>query len=166
MYFISFIFSLNFISFVFIILGIFSISTVQLLLVMVMIVFIQGMVLIGSGGGLIGSYLIIIYIGAIVILFAFCILFINTKENTKVFLRKNKILMYLSLSLIIWEIITSFLTYQVHAQLTNPFKISPEVNFLSDFSKVFYNDFILPLIIMIMVLMLGLILIMRIIEKK
>lgn len=65
------------------VIGTFSRTTVQLLLVVVGIVFLQGLLLISIGSSMIGSYLMIIYIGAIVILFAFCILFINSKELTE-----------------------------------------------------------------------------------
>lgn len=80
MVYIIFIFHLSFLSILLAVVGIFSHTTVQLLLVVVGIVFLQGLILIGLGSSMIGSYLMIIYIGAIVILFAFCILFINSRE--------------------------------------------------------------------------------------
>ena len=83
MVYIVFIFHLSFLTILLAIVGIFSQTTVQLLLVVVGVVFLQGLVLVSLGSSMIGSYLMIIYIGAIVVLFAFCILFINSKELTR-----------------------------------------------------------------------------------
>jgi NADH:ubiquinone oxidoreductase subunit 6 (subunit J) len=83
MIFLAFLLHLSFFILITVVIGIYANTTIQLLLVVIVVVFLQGLILLSLGNSIIGSYIIIIYIGAIVILFAFCILFINTKELVK-----------------------------------------------------------------------------------
>lgn len=158
--------NLNIISLISIVIGVHCNTTIQLLLVVVIIVFTQGISLITIGSSIIGSYLIIIYIGAIVILFAFCILFINSKELKEEKMKKLHTISLGGIFFLIWEGITSTITYKpMLSDFNNFFNITPEINYLIGFSKGLYDRLILPLGIMILVLILGLILVIKIIGR-
>ena len=184
MIYIAYIIHLSFFTLVAIFLGIFSQTTIQLLLVVVIIVFFQGLILIAIGNSIIGSYLMIIYIGAIVILFAFCILFINSKEfesnNTKnaeisqleIKGSNNnnnniiKITYFIGI-LVIWEIIANIYSWLTIKSTVNSFyAILTESNYIGLFSIELYSILILPLFLMILILLLGLILTIKIIKNR
>ena len=182
MIYIAYIIHLSFFTLVAIFLGIFSQTTIQLLLVVVIIVFFQGLILIAIGNSIIGSYLMIIYIGAIVILFAFCILFINSKEfesnNTKNAeisqleikgSNNNNIIKitYFIGILVIWEIIANIYSWLTIKSTVNSFyAILTESNYIGLFSIELYSILILPLFLMILILLLGLILTIKIIKNR
>jgi len=79
----------------FIFLCILTNSTIILLLNIIFIIFIQGLNLLLLGINIFSIYLIIIYIGAIVILFSFMILFINwIEEKNQIGLKKKIIISF------------------------------------------------------------------------
>lgn len=159
---------LNILSLIILTLNIKSPSTIKLLISLVIITFFQGLSLICLGVSILGIYLIIIYIGAIVILFAFCILFINseTKEE-KIKVKNKKIFLFYMLSIIITLLaLFNNKNFSNNWLLKNNFKILSENSYLKLVAVELYNKLILPLIIMIMILILGLVIVIRIILNK
>ena len=177
MLYIAYLIHLSFFTIIAIFMGIFSKTTIQLLLVVVIIVFFQGLILIALGNSIIGTYLMIIYIGAIVILFAFCILFINTKEfhekekhsqliNSTETVNIFKIL-FLIFIFIFWEIISYIgVCAPQKKEMTINYSILSESNYMLYFSSNLYSTLIISLFIMILILLLGLILTIKIIKNK
>ena len=87
---------INFLSVFAGLLTLFSSSTINLLLLMVLITFFQGINLLLLGANMLSLYLIIIYLGAIVILFSFMVLFINWEEEIKNFKTSLKIMFFVT----------------------------------------------------------------------
>lgn len=173
MLYIIFLLHLSFLPLLAIFIGLFSQTTIQLLLVVVVIVFTLGLVLLCLGNSIIGSYIIIIYIGAIVILFAFCILFINSKEATpknlstsQIKQNTEKIIVFIFM-IILWEIFASFGSEKVFkAELNSSFGVMTEANYMLPFAEHLFSHLIIPLLLMILILLLGLVLTIRIIRNK
>ena len=167
MIYIFYVFHLSILNLILLIIGIFSQTTIQLLLVLVGIVFIQGLVLIGLGVSMIGTYIMIIYIGAIVILFAFCILFINSKEITEKEKNPIKNLSYLIILLATWEIVTSLVSSNPsNKSLGYLFSSNSEVNYMLDLGKSVFTELLIPLLMMLGILLLGLLVTIKIIKNK
>ena len=167
MVYIVFIFHLSFLTILLAIVGVFSQTTVQLLLVVVGVVFLQGLLLVSLGSSMIGSYLMIIYIGAIVILFAFCILFINSKELTRGSRELVKKALCLLVVLGAWEVISSW--YSVtpsNFSIRSSFLGLSETNYMLDIGHLVFSELLIPLMLMIGVLMLGLFITIKIIKNK
>lgn len=153
--------------------GLFSKTTIQLLLVVVIVVFIQGLVLLSLGNSIIGSYIIIIYIGAIVILFAFCILFINSKETSSNTIKNHfthqgiEKLLTFTFILFLWEIFSSLVSgHLIKTEVNSSFDILTESNYMLSFAEHLFSNLLIPLLLMILILLLGLILTIKIIKKK
>ena len=167
MVYIIFMLNLSFLSLVLTFIGLFSVTTIQLLLVVVGIVFIQGLILISLGSSIIGTYIMIIYIGAIVILFAFCILFINSKEikeNYKNFIKK---LFYLIIILFIWRLSLNFILTNPSIKILNySFDLITEINYMSNLGKFIFSEMLIPLFLMLGILLLGLLITIKIIKNK
>ena len=167
MVYIIFILHLSVLGIVLAVVGTFSRTTVQLLLVVVGIVFLQGLLLISIGSSMIGSYLMIIYIGAIVILFAFCILFINSKELTESNTGIMKKLSSLLLALVFWEIISGYVsTIPFSSSLESNFLSSSEVNYMLYIGRLVFGELLIPLLLMLGILILGLFITIKIIKNK
>ena len=167
MVYIIFILHLSVLGIVLAVIGTFSRTTVQLLLVVVGIVFLQGLLLISIGSSMIGSYLMIIYIGAIVILFAFCILFINSKELTESNTGIMKKLSSLLLALVFWEIISGYVsTIPFSSSLESNFLSSSEVNYMLYIGRLVFGELLIPLLLMLGILILGLFITIKIIKNK
>ena len=146
---------------------IFKSSSTNLLLLMVCLVFFNGLILINLGNSLLGIYLIIIYIGAIVILFSFCILFLNLKEVKilpKLGLKKFSYLC--SILLIVWEMLNIFNFYIPKSNdLNNIFFILNEFNYLFFFSQIIFISLIIPLIMIIKLLIMGIYITLKIMKN-
>ena len=167
MVYIIFILHLSVLGIVLAVVGTFSRTTVQLLLVVVGIVFLQGLLLISIGSSMIGSYLMIIYIGAIVILFAFCMLFINSKELTESNTGIMKKLSSLLLALVFWEIISGYVsTIPFSSSLESNFLSSSEVNYMLYIGRLVFGELLIPLLLMLGILILGLFITIKIIKNK
>ena len=167
MVYIAFVFHLSFLSILLAVVGVFSRTTVQLLLIVVGIVFLQGLLLISLGSSMIGSYLMIIYIGAIVILFAFCILFINSKElmeGNREIMRK---VLCLLTALTAWEITSNwFSTTPFNPNINSSFLSLSETNYMMSIGYLVFNELLIPLLLMIGILMLGLFITIKIIKNE
>jgi len=140
-------------------------SIIKLLISLVIITLFQGLSLICLGVSILGIYLIIIYIGAIVILFAFCILFINNESIEKKNYKK-----YFSIHII--SIITAIISVTYSKNFYNNSLTKNNIKFLSENSYLkiiaieIYNNLLIPLLIMILLLLLGLIIVIRILLDK
>ena len=152
----------------FIFLCILTNSTIILLLNIIFIIFIQGLNLLLLGINIFSIYLIIIYIGAIVILFSFMILFINWIEEKNQIGLKKKIIISLFYFFFIHLIFIFWLKIQKNG-LENYFRVYDLNNFFLNFSfdsmknigLILYNEYIFPIIFLICTLFLGLILIIK-----
>ena len=152
----------------FIFLCILTNSTIILLLNIIFIIFIQGLNLLLLGINIFSIYLIIIYIGAIVILFSFMILFINWIEEKNQIGLKKKIIISLFYFFFIHLIFIFWLKIQRNG-LENYFRVYDLNNFFLNFSfdsmknigLILYNEYIFPIIFLICTLFLGLILIIK-----
>ena len=152
----------------FIFLCILTNSTIILLLNIIFIIFIQGLNLLLLGINIFSIYLIIIYIGAIVILFSFMILFINWIEEKNQIGLKKKIIISLFYFFFIHLIFIFWLKIQKNG-LENYFRVYDLNNFFLNFSfdsmknigLILYNEYIFPIIFLICILFLGLILIIK-----
>lgn len=152
----------------FIFLCILTNSTIILLLNIIFIIFIQGLNLLLLGINIFSIYLIIIYIGAIVILFSFMILFINWIEEKNQIGLKKKIIISLFYFFFIHLIFIFWLKIQRNG-LENYFRVYDLNNFFLNFSfdsmknigLILYNEYIFPIIFLICILFLGLILIIK-----
>jgi len=157
---------LNILSLITLTLNIKSPSTIKLLISLVIITFFQGLSLISLGVSILGIYLIIIYIGAIVILFAFCILFINSEIKEEK-IKNKKVFLFYVISVIITLIsLFSNKNFSNSWLLKDNFRILSENSYLKLVAVELYSKLISPLIIMIMILILGLIIVIRIILNK
>lgn len=157
---------LNILSLITLTLNIKSPSTIKLLISLVIITFFQGLSLISLGVSILGIYLIIIYIGAIVILFAFCILFINSEIKEEK-IKNKKVFLFYVISVIITLIsLFSNKNFSNSWLLKDSFRILSENSYLKLVAVELYSKLISPLIIMIMILILGLIIVIRIILNK
>ena len=152
----------------FIFLCILTNSTIILLLNIIFIIFIQGLNLLLLGINIFSIYLIIIYIGAIVILFSFMILFINWIEEKNQIGLKKKIIISLFYFFFIHLIFIFWLKIQRNG-LENYFRVYDLNNFFLNFSfdsmknigLILYNEYIFPIIFLICILFLGLILVIK-----
>ena len=152
----------------FIFLCILTNSTIILLLNIIFIIFIQGLNLLLLGINIFSIYLIIIYIGAIVILFSFMILFINWIEEKNQIGFKKKIIISLFYFFFIHLIFIFWLKIQRNG-LENYFRVYDLNNLFLNFSfdsmknigLILYNEYIFPIIFLICILFLGLILIIK-----
>lgn len=152
----------------FIFLCILTNSTIILLLNIIFIIFIQGLNLLLLGINIFSIYLIIIYIGAIVILFSFMILFINWIEEKNQIGLKKKIIISFFYFFFVHLIFIFWLKIQRNG-LENYFRVYDLNNFFLSFSfdsmknigLTLYNEFIFPIIFLICILFLGLILIIK-----
>lgn len=152
----------------FIFLCILTNSTIILLLNIIFIIFIQGLNLLLLGINIFSIYLIIIYIGAIVILFSFMILFINWIEEKNQIGLKKKIIISLFYFFFIHLIFIFWLKIQKNG-LENYFRVYDLNNLFLNFSfdsmknigLILYNEYIFPIIFLICILFLGLILIIK-----
>ena len=152
----------------FIFLCILTNSTIILLLNIIFIIFIQGLNLLLLGINIFSIYLIIIYIGAIVILFSFMILFINWIEEKNQIGFKKKIIISLFYFFFIHLIFIFWLKIQRNG-LENYFRVYDLNNFFLNFSfdsmknigLILYNEYIFPIIFLICILFLGLILVIK-----
>jgi len=152
----------------FIFLCILTNSTIILLLNIIFIIFIQGLNLLLLGINIFSIYLIIIYIGAIVILFSFMILFINWIEEKNQIGLKKKIIISLFYFFFIHLIFIFWLKIQRNG-LENYFRVYDLNNLFLNFSfdsmknigLILYNEYIFPIIFLICILFLGLILIIK-----
>lgn len=167
MVYIIFVLHLSILGIILAVIGMFSRTTVQLLLVVVGIVFLQGLLLISIGSSMIGSYLMIIYIGAIVILFAFCILFINSKELTESNIGIVKKISCLLLALISWEIVSGYMSATpFNSNIESTFLTSSEANYMLYIGRLVFGELLVPLLLMLGVLLLGLFITIKIIKNK
>jgi NADH-quinone oxidoreductase subunit J len=157
---------LNILSLIILTLNMKSPSTIKLLISLVIITFFQGLSLICLGVSILGIYLIIIYIGAIVILFAFCILFINSEVKEERIKDKRISLLYLVSVIISLVSLFNSKNFSNSWLLKSNFKILSENSYLKLVAIELYNKLILPLIIMIMILILGLVIVIRVILNK
>lgn len=157
---------LNILSLIILTLNMKSPSTIKLLISLVIITFFQGLSLICLGVSILGIYLIIIYIGAIVILFAFCILFINSEVKEERIKDKRISLLYLISVIISLVSLFNSKNFSNSWLLKSNFKILSENSYLKLVAIELYNKLILPLIIMIMILILGLVIVIRVILDK
>jgi len=157
---------LNILSLIILTLNMKSPSTIKLLISLVIITFFQGLSLICLGVSILGIYLIIIYIGAIVILFAFCILFINSEVKEERIKDKRISLLYLISVIISLVSLFNSKNFSNSWLLKSNFKILSENSYLKLVAIELYNKLILPLIIMIMILILGLVIVIRVILNK
>lgn len=157
---------LNILSLIILTLNMKSPSTIKLLISLVIITFFQGLSLICLGVSILGIYLIIIYIGAIVILFAFCILFINSEVKEERIKDKRISLLYLVSVIISLISLFNSKNFSNSWLLKSNFKILSENSYLKLVAIELYNKLILPLIIMIMILILGLVIVIRVILNK
>ena len=152
----------------FIFLCILTNSTIILLLNIIFIIFIQGLNLLLLGINIFSIYLIIIYIGAIVILFSFMILFINWIEEKNQIGLKKKIIISLFYFFFIHLIFIFWLKIQRNG-LENYFRVYDLNNLFLNFSfdsmknigLILYNEYIFPIIFLICILFLGLIFIIK-----
>ena len=167
MVYIIFVLHLSILGIILAVIGMFSRTTVQLLLVVVGIVFLQGLLLISIGSSMIGSYLMIIYIGAIVILFAFCILFINSKELTESNIGVVKKISCLLLALISWEIVSGYMSATpFNSNIESTFLTSSEASYMLCIGRLVFGELLVPLLLMLGVLLLGLFITIKIIKNK
>lgn len=167
MIYITLVFNLSFLSLVLAFIAVFSVTTIQLLLTVVGIVFIQGLILISLGSSIIGSYIMIIYIGAIVILFAFCILFINSKEIKGDYKNYIKKLLYLVIVLSIWRLTLSFISTNPSIKnLDYSLNLVTEINYMTSLGTFIFSKMLIPLFLMLGILLLGLLITIKIIKNR
>ena len=163
---------LNFLSVFAGLLTMYSSTTINLLLLIVIITFFQGINLLLLGANLISLYLMIIYLGAIVILFSFMVLFINWEEQIKTLKSTLKIISFLIG--IVFTHIPLVLSLD-----SNPLRMSTKkiesfgsqiingtIDSINYLSNVFYSIYLLILVIMILILFLGLLLVIRLVLNK
>ena len=150
----------------------FSSSTINLLLLIVLITFFQGVNLLLLGANMLSLYLIIIYLGAIVILFSFMVLFINWEEEIKNFKTNLKIMVFVTGTLM--SHIPLILVLDNNSHEFNNDKIlllKKEItnNTLSSIeyaSSVFYSVYLIILFTMVLILCLGLLLVIRLVLNE
>jgi len=140
-------------------------SIIKLLISLVIITLFQGLSLICLGVSILGIYLIVIYIGAIVILFAFCILFINNEPIEKRNYKKYFLIHIISIITAIISVIYSKNFYN-NSSAKNNIKFLSENSYLKIIAIEIYNNLLVPLLIMILLLLLGLIIVIRILLDK
>lgn len=163
---------LNFLSVFAGLLSLFSSSTINLLLLIVIITFFQGINLLLLGANMLSLYLIIIYLGAIVILFSFMVLFINWEEETNNF--KTSLKVFFFIMAIILSHTPLALTLNNNSHEFNNSKIlllKKEINnsnlgSIEYTSSVFYSVYLIILFTMVLILSLGLLLVIRLVLNK
>lgn len=163
---------INFLSVFAGLLTLFSSSTINLLLLMVLITFFQGINLLLLGANMLSLYLIIIYLGAIVILFSFMVLFINWEEEIKNFKTSLKIMFFIVGVLITH--IPLILALNNNSYEFNNDKIlllkkeitNSTLSSIEYASSVFYSVYLIILFTMILILCLGLLLVIRLVLNK
>ena len=163
---------INFLSVFAGLLTLFSSSTINLLLLIVLITFFQGINLLLLGANMLSLYLIIIYLGAIVILFSFMVLFINWEEEIKNFKTNLKIMVFFTG--ILMSHIPLILVLDNNSHEFNNDKIlllKKEItnNTLSSIeyaSSVFYSVYLIILFTMVLILCLGLLLVIRLVLSE
>ena len=163
---------INFLSVFAGLLTLFSSSTINLLLLMVSITFFQGINLLLLGANMLSLYLIIIYLGAIVILFSFMVLFINWEEEIKNFKTSLKIMFFVT-GVLITHIPLIFALNNNSYEFNNDkiLLLKKEItnNTLSSIeyaSGVFYSVYLIILFTMVLILCLGLLLVIRLVLNK
>ena len=163
---------INFLSVFAGLLTLFSSSTINLLLLMVLITFFQGINLLLLGANMLSLYLIIIYLGAIVILFSFMVLFINWEEEIKNFKTSLKIMFFVT-GVLITHIPFIFVLNNNSYEFNNDkiLLLKKEItnNTLSSIeyaSSVFYSVYLVILFTMVLILCLGLLLVIRLVLNK
>lgn len=162
---------INFLSVFAGLLTLFSSSTINLLLLMVSITFFQGINLLLLGANMLSLYLIIIYLGAIVILFSFMVLFINWEEEIKNFKTSLKIMFFVT-GVLITHIPLIFVlnnSYEFNNDKILLLKKEITNNTLSSIeyaSGVFYSVYLIILFTMVLILCLGLLLVIRLVLNK
>lgn len=163
---------INFLSVFAGLLTLFSSSTINLLLLMVLITFFQGINLLLLGANMLSLYLIIIYLGAIVILFSFMVLFINWEEEIKNFKTSLKIMFFVTGVLITHIPLILVLnnnSYEFNNDKILLLKKEITNNTLSSIeyaSSVFYSVYLIILFTMVLILCLGLLLVIRLVLNK
>lgn len=163
---------LNFLSVLAGFLTLFSSSTVNLLLLIVIITFFQGLNLLLLGANMLSLYLIIIYLGAIVILFSFMVLFINWEEEIKRFRTKIKVI--LLFMAILLSNIPLILTVDLNSYIFNyqrllNFKeevLNNTIDSIGYVSNILYGTYLITLLTMVLILSLGLLLVIRLVLNK
>ena len=145
--------------------SIFVSSTINLLLYIVIIIFSQGMSLLMMSTNIISLYLIIVYLGAIVILFSFMILFVNWKDETP---SLNPL--YQALSFVVLLVTFTLLIHELGVEnisLTSwgGLHLDSEFDVMQGIAIKFYGELLVPLLIMVSILMLGLVLVIKIILR-
>jgi len=145
--------------------SIFASSTINLLLYIVIIIFSQGISLLMLSTNIISLYLIIVYLGAIVILFSFMILFVNWRNEVssiKPFYKILTVVFFLGiLILVTHELGLKGILVSSWGGLNS----NGEFDIMQGIAMNFYDELLIPLLIMVNVLMLGLILVIRIILR-
>nr|YP_010889924.1 NADH dehydrogenase subunit 6 [Diphyes dispar]WJJ69884.1 NADH dehydrogenase subunit 6 [Diphyes dispar] len=163
---------LNFLSVLAGLLTLFSSSTVNLLLLIVIITFFQGLNLLLLGANMLSLYLIIIYLGAIVILFSFMVLFINWEEEIKRFRTKIKVI--LLFMAILLSHIPLILTLDLNSYIFNYQKLcnfkeeilNNTTDSIGYVSNILYGTYLITLLTMVLILSLGLLLVIRLVLNK
>lgn len=146
-------------------LSIFAGSTINLLLYVVIIIFSQGVSLLMLSTNIVSLYLIIVYLGAIVILFSFMILFVNWKGETRSLKIYYKLLIATAFSSgFIFFLHLIGVSHLKNSSLGGVSSLS-EHDIMKNISEVFYSELLAPLFLMVNILMLGLILVIRIILR-
>ena len=157
---------LSFISLTLLLLSFFHVSTINLLLNIVFILFFQSVNGLLLGINIFSLYLIIIYLGAIVILFSFMVLFINILESSfSPFLKK---IGFITLSFLIFHLnLVLWLKwnkegYEIISLSSNIEKINSnyESPAISSISYNLYNEYFYAGLICISLMSLGLFLIL------
>lgn len=145
--------------------SIFATSTINLLLYIVVIIFSQGISLLMLSTNIISLYLIIVYLGAIVILFSFMILFVNWKSKVAITNPFYQFIILLLFILLFIAFMHELGIKQVPLTSWGGLTLESEFDVMQGMAMNFYNELLVPLLIMVNVLMLGLILVIKIILK-
>ena len=145
--------------------SVFASSTINLLLYIVIIILSQGISLLMLSTNIISLYLIIVYLGAIVILFSFMILFVNWRNEVSLLKPFYKVLT-VTFFLGTLTLVTHELGLK-HVLITSwgGLNLNGEFDVMQGIAMNFYNELLIPLLIMVNVLMLGLILVIKVILR-
>ena len=139
-------------------------ESVNKLISFVIIVFFQGLILLSLGSNILSLFLIIIYVGAIAILFCFMIYFINMqKEKYFKDTRWKLIFTFTYITLYTLIIIREKLRFK---EVLISEKLKGELNTMESIGQIYYSNLTTPLFIMVLILMLGLILVIKITLNK
>lgn len=167
--------------------GLLSTSIINFLLYTVLVILFQGLALLLVKNTILGLYLLIVYLGAIVILFAFMVLFVNNSltknysesnhyKGRKIFIFKINFLKnynnYFTSFLVNLSFILAFITtiiiyqYYSYRSIYNSYINYKSENIIFTVAEHFYESNSFPLVIMTAIMATGLILAILIIKRK